>query len=79
MSFEAAIHFIEKLLQPLKDGTPVTYTQFERDFLEGLCRIGSTGKLLTLTLAQTQTLLGIYTKHLLLPHIVSDDYKPHKG
>lgn len=63
----------------LKDRAPANvYTPFERNFLEGLCRIGASGKLEELTAAQANTLMSIYFKHALLPNIRTENYKSEK-
>jgi hypothetical protein len=68
-----AIPLLAKLIPKAKYST-VTFTEFERDFLEGLCRIGASGKLLELTPAQESTLVGIYFKVILLPKIKTETY-----
>ncbi len=75
MKTSASIPLITALLVP---EVIEKLTSFERDFLEGMCRIGASGKMLTLTDGQEKLLVGLYFKFFLLPKIKTDGYKPKK-
>lgn len=77
----SAVPFIKELLSDaVTAGAPpeAIFKPFERDFLEGICRIGASGKMLDLTEAQEKLLCSIYYAHVLLPKIKTKGYDAKK-
>jgi hypothetical protein len=54
-------------------------TDFEMNFMEGLTRIASSGKMEDLSAPQSKTLMGIYCKQFILPLVQTAGYDRNKN